>query len=812
MQDSTNPNTGAEKNQSEILEFASLIAHQLQSPISTVSTILNTLVSEAAGPLTSKQKDLLTKANARCEEGVSTVRRMLAIVSAMTSRDKTGLSNADIAAIVRKAKTRYEEKALRLNITFTVESNVDSVYVQGAEPALTEVLNALVDNALKYTPGNGRIKLTLFANSHEQMVHLSIADSGVGIPKVLREKVFEPFYRTPAARDSARIGIGLGLSFVKAVIEELGGTVQAGKADLGGAQIMLKLPMVKQAGKEPSDKAAFKVIIIGGVAAGPKVASKVIRLLPETDVTIIEKGEFLSYAGCGLPYYISGVVKNHAELMSTPMGALRDLVFFQKIKNVRVLSRTEAVEINRTAKEVRIRDLSNGGESNLNYDKLVLATGASPIRPSIPGNDLSNIFCLHGVRDAEGIRSALLAGKARDVVIVGGGLIGMETTEALVSSGCRVTIVEMLPHTLQILDPEMAKLVELHLESKGVKVLVNTKVESFQGDGKVQTVLTDKGAIPADMVIMGIGVRPNVTLAQRATLELGETGAIKVNERMCTSDPDIYAAGDCVENKDILTGRPCYVPLGSTANKQGRVAAINLCGGSDTFPGVVESTVCKVFDYCVSRTGLTESMAKKLGYKVTTALTPAPDRASYMPTVKLLMLKIIVDNDTRRFLGAQAVGPGDGDKRIDIAATAITGGMTIDEVANLDLCYAPPYSPAMDNIVTAANVARNKLDGYMVGVSAEEVHKMLTERKDFVFLDVRTVGEHEQVRLPGAKLIPLASLRGRLDEIPRDKEIVTFCQISLHGYEAALILKAAGFKDVRVLDGGIAMWPYEKIQ
>ena len=205
-------------------------------------------------------------------------------------------------------------------------------------------------------------------------------------------------------------------------------------------------------------------------------------------------------------------------------------------------------------------------------------------------------------------------------------------------------------------------------------------------------------------------------------------------------------------------------------------------------------------------------MAKKLGYKVTTALTPAPDRASYMPTVKLLMLKIIVDNDTRRFLGAQAVGPGDGDKRIDIAATAITGGMTIDEVANLDLCYAPPYSPAMDNIVTAANVARNKLDGYMVGVSAEEVHKMLTERKDFVFLDVRTVGEHEQVRLPGAKLIPLASLRGRLDEIPRDKEIVTFCQISLHGYEAALILKAAGFKDVRVLDGGIAMWPYEKIQ
>lgn len=813
MQDSANSNGGAEKNQSEILEFASLIAHQLQSPISTVSTILNTLVSEAAGPLTSKQKDLLARANYRCEEGFSTVRRMLAIVSTMTSRDKAGVNYADMTAIVHKAKTRYEEKALQLNITFTVETNVDSVYVRGAEPALAEVLDALVDNALKYTPGHGRIRVTVFGDFDEKMVHLSVADSGVGITEELREKVFEPFYRTPAARDSTLTGIGLGLSFVKAVIEEFGGEVKAGKADIGGAEITLKLPMVERAGEKPAEKdTAFKVIIIGGVAAGPKAASKVIRLLPEADVTVIEKGEFLSYAGCGLPYYISGVVKNHADLMSTPMGALRDLVFFQKVKNVHVLSRTEVVEIDRNAKEVRIRDLGSGKESNLSYDKLVLATGASPIRPSIPGNDLSNIFCLHGVRDAEGIRAALLAGKARDVVIVGGGLIGMETTEALVSSGCRVTIVEMLPHTLRILDPEMARLVELHLESKGVKVLVNTRVESFQGDGKVQAVLTDKGAIPADMVIMGIGVRPNVALAQRAALELGETGAIKVDEHMCTSDPDIYAAGDCVESKDILTGRPCYAPLGSTANKQGRVAAINLCGGSDVFPGVLASTVCKVFDYCVARTGLTESAAKKLGYKVTTVLVPAPDRASYMPTARLLMLKMVVDSDTRRFLGAQAVGPGGGDKRIDVAAAAITGNMTVDKVANLDLCYAPTYSPAMDNIITAANVARNKLDGYMTGVSAEEVYKMLTEKKDFFFLDVRTVGEHEQVRLPGATLIPLASLRRRLDEIPIDKEIVTFDQISLHGYEAALILKAAGFKNVRVLDGGIAMWPYEKIQ
>jgi rhodanese-related sulfurtransferase len=311
---------------------------------------------------------------------------------------------------------------------------------------------------------------------------------------------------------------------------------------------------------------------------------------------------------------------------------------------------------------------------------------------------------------------------------------------------------------------------------------------------------------------MGIGVRPNTALARRAGLETGETGGIKVDEHMRTSDPDIYAAGDCVQSTDILTGRPCYVPLGSTANKQGRVAAINLCGGDDTFPGVLGSTVCKVFDYCVARTGLTETAARELGHEVTAALAPAPDRANYMPTAKMLMLKLVVDSDTRRLLGAQAVGPGAGDKRLDVAATAIAAGMTVDQLANLDLCYAPPYSPAMDNLITAANVARNKLDGHMVGMSAAEVYRMLSEKKDFVFLDVRTPGEHNQVRLPGSTLIPVSTLRGRLDEIPRDKEIVTFGQISLRGYEAALILRAAGYEKVRVLDGGITMWPYEKLQ
>jgi len=722
----------------------------------------------------------------------------------------------DVAGIVRNTRTRYEEKAIEYGLTFVVQAEDEPVYVHGTEPALTEALDALIDNAFKYTPSHGQVRLTLTAEPANRLIHLCVADSGVGIPEGMREKVFEPFHRTASARSSTRGGVGLGLSFVRAVVEALGGTVQAGKADLGGARLDAQLPMADPSEIDSltdGDKSgAMKVVIVGGVAAGPKVAAKVIRLMPHANVTVVEKGQFLSYAGCGLPYYISGQVKNHAELMSTPMGAMRDAVFFQKVKNVRILSRTEATKIDRAARSVRVKELGSRREFDLEYDKLVLATGASPIRPSIPGHDLDNIFCLHGVQDAEGIKTGLSGERARDVVIVGGGLIGMETTEALARSGCRVTIVEMQPQTLGILDAEMARLVELHLESNGVKVLTNTKVCAFEGDGKVHRVVTDRGTLAADLVIMGIGVRPNTALARAAGLEIGETGGIKVNEQMRTSDPDIYAAGDCVECTDILTGRPAYVPLGSTANKQGRVAAVNLCGGEDTFPGILGSTICKVFDYCVARTGLTERAARELGYTVTIALAPAPDRANYLSTARLLLLKLVVDRDTRRLLGVQAVGPGAADKRIDVAATAIAAGMTVDQVAGLDLGYAPPYSPAMDNLITAANVARNKLDGHMVGVSAEEVHRMLQDKKDFVFLDVRTPGEHDQVRLPGATLIPLATLRGRIEEIPKGKPIVTFGQISLRGYEAALILRASGFEDVRVLDGGIAMWPYEKLQ
>jgi rhodanese-related sulfurtransferase len=303
-----------------------------------------------------------------------------------------------------------------------------------------------------------------------------------------------------------------------------------------------------------------------------------------------------------------------------------------------------------------------------------------------------------------------------------------------------------------------------------------------------------------------------VALAKQAGLEIGSTGAIKVNPGMQTSDADIYAAGDCVESIDLITQKPHYMPLGSTANKQGRVAAVNICGGNDTFAPILGTIACKVFDYNVAVTGLTERITRQAGFDVISVLVPAPDREHFVPGAKLVMLKLVVDKKNRRLLGAQAIGPGNIDKPIDVAATAIAAQMTVEQVANLDLCYAPPYAPVIANIITAANVVRNKLDGYMDGITPLELWQLMQEKTGFVLLDVRTPAEYHQSRLPNSTLIPIASLRARFAEIDGSKPIVAFCNYSLRAYEAAFILKKEGFENVKVLDGGLEMWPYEKLQ
>lgn len=791
------------------LQFAGLIAHQLKSPIGAAGSILKTVLDEYVGKLSPRQKDMLAKADRRMDEAIETVGRILSIVRKEAERDQA----SELVGAVHRTVQYYTDAASQRRINLSADVRVDGAMVAMSESSLMEALHALVSNALKYTPENGQIRVVVAAGDEEDCIHLRIGDSGIGIPEEQREDVFKPFFRSSNAREGSHGGLGLGLAFVKALVDAAGGSIRVEASDLGGAEFDVTLPRAAdRKDSKTSAESRTRVVIVGGVAAGPKVAAKVIRMNPETEVTIIEKSEFLSYAGCGLPYYISGQVKEQKDLLATPLGAVRDSVFFQNMKNVNVMNRTEAIDIDRAGKRVLVRHAESGREQWIPYDKLVLCTGALPVIPAFAKTDMHNVYTLHGMKDAEGIRHQLAEGKARDVVIVGGGLIGVEMTEALVERGCRVTIVERRKQIMRLLDAEIAHLLEQHMEAHGVRILTGVEVDGMKGDTAVASVETSEGSVRADIVVIGVGVRPNAELAEKAGLEIGITGAVKVDERMQTSDSDIYAAGDCVESIDRLTEAPVHVPMGSTANKQGRVAAVNICGGQSIFPGVLGSTVCRVFDYCVARTGLTEYDAREAGYDPVCALAPSPDREHFMPGgARHLYMKIVADRSTRRLLGVQCIGPGQGDKRIDVAATAISSGMTVDQVANLDLCYAPPYAPAMDNLITAVNIVRNKLDGMMDGVSPTEVKDLLTDRKPLVLLDVSTYKEHEEMRLPGSLHIPLGALRGRLSELPNDRPIITLCRLSIRGYEAALILKSAGFENVRVLDGGILMWPYEKV-
>ncbi len=544
------------------------------------------------------------------------------------------------------------------------------------------------------------------------------------------------------------------------------------------------------------------------MACGPKAAARARRCDPHACITIVEQGNTVSEGSCGLPYYVGGQVTSDKELL------IRTPRYFKDVSNMDVLTGTRATVIDRGAHELEVVDAATGTTSRLPYDKLVLATGATPfIPPGLKGKDLKGVFTLTKIADAHAILSEIKDAVPRRAVVVGAGLIGMEAAEAFKARGLEVSVVEALERVLPtLLDLEMSLHVEKELSRQGVKLFLEQCMLRLEGDDKehVRRVVTNKETLEADIVLLALGYRPNVELALDAALSLGVTGAIAVNEHMQTSDPDIYAGGDCVENTHRVTGQQILAPMGSTANKHGRIIGTNITGGDETFPGVLATTIVKVFDLNIARVGLTEKEAIGAGFRPVIALAPGHDRASYYPGAQMMIVKLVTDSSTGRVLGGQVLGKGDVARRADVLVTTISLNGTADDMANLDLAYSPPFSGAMDVLHNAANVGRNKIAGQARGISPTEVHDLIRKGEDFVLLDVRSQQEWDEMHIDArqSRLVPLNRLREEVSLLPRDACIVTMCGTSIRAYQAQRMLEGEGFKNVCFMDGSIVAWPY----
>ncbi len=556
-----------------------------------------------------------------------------------------------------------------------------------------------------------------------------------------------------------------------------------------------------------------KIVIIGGVAAGPKAAARARRVAPDAEITIIEKGGLISYAGCGMPFYLSGEVQNFNLLFETTYGVIRNEEYFWREKGCRVITRTEAKSIDRAKKEVHVENLETGEKYNVPYDKLVLATGASPFVPPIEGLDLKGVFKFNHPDDAQQIKQYLGDMEGGEAVIVGAGLIGLEIADALMKLHMFCTVVELQNQILPgMLDDDMAGVLAKKLTDQGVEFLLNTKVLKLEGDedGNVTSVVTDNGNIDAELVLVSVGVRPNVELARQADITIGATGAIAVNEYLQTNDPDIYALGDCVETTHLISEKKMFIPMATYANRQGRVVGDNLVGGKTVFRGVLGTAVMHTMGYNIGRTGLSEKQALELGYKIVSAVNHGFDRTHYHPDNGMVLIKLITEEGSGRILGAQALGPGDAVKRIDVVATAISMGANVEQLAEVDLGYAPPFSTPIDLTTHTANIVRNKVAGLAKTMTLAELKEKMDRGDDMVLLDVRTEIQFQMRRLKDdrVKLVVLGDLREKLNEVPRDKEVIVFCALGGRSYEAQRILIGAGFTDVKFLEGGLLAYNY----
>jgi NADPH-dependent 2,4-dienoyl-CoA reductase/sulfur reductase-like enzyme/rhodanese-related sulfurtransferase len=550
-------------------------------------------------------------------------------------------------------------------------------------------------------------------------------------------------------------------------------------------------------------RGGFRLLIVGGVAGGASAAARARRLSESAEIIVFERGPHVSFANCGLPYYVGGEIGDKNELLLHTPESLKARFNL----DVRVLS--EVTAIDRAAQRVRVRELQTGRVYEEKYDALVLSPGAAPLRPPIPGIERPGHFTVRNVPDVELITGWIEEKKAARAVVVGGGYIGLEMAEQLRRRGLLVTVVEALPQVMAPLDPEMAAWLHQELRANGVELYLNDPVCAFnepdeKAPAKASIVVLKSGRrLQADLVVLGLGVKPEVGLAKQAGLELGNLGGIRVNEYLQTSDPRIWAIGDAIEVKDAVTGAWSLIPLAGPANRQGRIVANNIFGRPSRYDGTLGTAVIRVFGLTAGCTGANEKALKRAGIPCQVIHLHPASHAGYYPGGQPIAMKIMFHPENGRLLGAQAVGRDGVDKRIDVLATALKAGMTVHDLADLELAYAPPYGSAKDPVNLAGMAAQNVLAGDVAVAQWHELDKV--SRGEAVLLDVRTTPERQKGEIPGSLHIPLHELRARLSELPKDKEIIVHCQSGQRSYFACRMLSQMGYR-VRNLTGSYRTW------